>query len=248
MTRKLCTIVKPDFMFPLQISHLIKWGIWTYTLLSKAYSFNRIRCSCCSCSFITSLVEWRSNNTNCPINITGLVLKIRPGQSSPTKIRCECTRFIHTNDGLHNLCCTGWVSIRQVYVVEYFPFRNGRIQQLFFSTGMQNRFTPEQLGILASSALAYSIFELIIYSITLYITNIPTTLKTLDLLAYSGYKFAIIVTCILVMILFRKVGYYVTLIYCSLSLGFFLVKQRTRIDRRMKYFDFFFLLVAIVKS
>ncbi len=92
-----------------------------------------------------------------------------------------------------------------------------------FSAGMQNRFTPEQLGILASSALAYSIFELIIYSITLYITNIPTTLKTLDLLAYSGYKFAIIVTCILVMILFRKVGYYAALIYCSLSLGFFLV-------------------------
>jgi len=91
--------------------------------------------------------------------------------------------------------------------------------------GMQNRFTPEQLGILASSALAYSIFELIIYSITLYITNISTTLKTLDLLAYSGYKFAVIVTCILVMILFRKVGYYVTLIYCSLSLGFFLLRS-----------------------
>lgn len=89
---------------------------------------------------------------------------------------------------------------------------------------MQNRFTPEQLGILASSALAYSIFELIIYSLTLYITNIPTTLKTLDLLAYSGYKYAVIVTCILVMILFQRVGYYASLIYCSLSLGFFLVK------------------------
>jgi len=91
--------------------------------------------------------------------------------------------------------------------------------------GMQNRFTPEQLGILASSALAYSIFELIIYSITLYVTNISNTLKTLDLLSYAGYKFAIIVACILVMILFRKVGYYVTLIYCSLSLGFFLLRS-----------------------
>lgn len=104
---------------------------------------------------------------------------------------------------------------------------------------MQNRFTPEQLGILASSALAYSIFELIIYSITLYITNISTTLKTLDLLAYSGYKFAIIVTCILVMILFRKVGYYVSLIYCSLSLGFFLVNLFNDCERE-RNLNFFY--------
>ncbi|KAJ6637978.1 Protein YIF1B [Pseudolycoriella hygida] len=91
--------------------------------------------------------------------------------------------------------------------------------------GMQNRFTPEQLGMLASSALVCSIIELFVYWITLYITNIPTTLKTLDLLAYSGYKFPVIVTCVLVLILFRKVGYYVTLIYCSLSLGFFLLRS-----------------------
>lgn len=91
--------------------------------------------------------------------------------------------------------------------------------------GMQDRFSPEQLGILASSALAYTLFELIIYSITLYVTNIPTTLKTLDLLAYSGYKFAIIVTCILVSILFQRVGYYVTLLYCSLTLSCFLVRS-----------------------
>ena len=89
--------------------------------------------------------------------------------------------------------------------------------------GMQNRFTPEQLGIQASSALAYSIFELIIYLITLYIANIPTNLKTLDLVAFAGYKFVIIVACISVSLLFYSSGYYIALIYCSLSLGFFLV-------------------------
>lgn len=89
--------------------------------------------------------------------------------------------------------------------------------------GMQNRFSPEQLGILASSALAYSMLELIVYSITIYVANIPTKLKTLDLLAYSGYKFAIIVICILVSIAFQRVGYYSALIYCSISLGVFLV-------------------------
>lgn len=88
---------------------------------------------------------------------------------------------------------------------------------------MQDRFSPEQLGILASSALAYSLFELIIYSVTLYVANISTSLKTLDLLAFSGYKYSIINFCLLVSIIFSKSGYYVALAYSSFSLAFFLV-------------------------
>uniref|UniRef100_A0A0A1WEZ0 Protein YIF1B-B n=1 Tax=Zeugodacus cucurbitae TaxID=28588 RepID=A0A0A1WEZ0_ZEUCU len=90
--------------------------------------------------------------------------------------------------------------------------------------GLQNRFSPEQLGIQASSALAYSIFELVVYSITLYVVNIKTSLKTLDLLSFAGYKFVIIVTCLLVSTLFHGVGYYVALLYTSLTLGFFLLR------------------------
>lgn len=91
--------------------------------------------------------------------------------------------------------------------------------------GMQERFSPEQLGIQASSALAYSIVELIVYSITLYVTNIPTTLRTLDLLALSGYKYVIIVSILLWSILLQKMGYWMTLIYTGFSLGFFLVSK-----------------------
>jgi len=87
--------------------------------------------------------------------------------------------------------------------------------------GMQNRFSPEQLGIQASSALAYSIFEMMVYTITLYVANIPTNLKTLDLLAFSGYKFVIMVACVSSSIIFYKSGYYITLVYTCLSLGFF---------------------------
>lgn len=94
-----------------------------------------------------------------------------------------------------------------------------------FILGMQDRFSPEQLGIQASSALAYSIFELIIYSITLYVSGISTTLRTLDLLAFCGYKFAIIVAILLISILFSSAGYYLALIYCSLTVAFFLVSQ-----------------------
>ncbi|KAM7360697.1 yip1d-interacting factor 1 isoform 2-T2 [Cochliomyia hominivorax] len=90
--------------------------------------------------------------------------------------------------------------------------------------GLQKRFTPEKLSIEASSALASSIFELVVYSITLYVVNIKTSLKTLDLLAFSGYKFVTIVACLLVSTLFHGFGYYIALAYCSLSLGFFLLR------------------------
>lgn len=90
--------------------------------------------------------------------------------------------------------------------------------------GFQNRFSPEQLGIQASSALAYSIFELVIYTLALYIANIPTTLKTLDLLALTGYKYASIVSILLCSIFLRKAGYYISWIYASASLGFFLLR------------------------
>lgn len=99
------------------------------------------------------------------------------------------------------------------------------IKYLVNNLGMQNRFSPEITGIQASSALAYSIFELIIYTATLYITNIQTSLRTLDLLAYSGYKYVAISWCLLVSFLFKNTGYYVMLIYSSLALAFFMVSH-----------------------
>jgi protein transport protein YIF1 len=93
-----------------------------------------------------------------------------------------------------------------------------------FILGTQDRFSPEQLGIQASSALAYNIFELIIYTVTLYVTNISTSLRTLDLVAFSGYKYSIIVAILCASIMFGSTAYYVALIYCGASLAFFLVR------------------------
>jgi hypothetical protein len=45
------------------------------------------------------------------------------------------------------------------------------------------------LSIQASTALAWTVFEIIVELITVYITNIQTNLKTLDLVAYAGYKY-----------------------------------------------------------
>lgn len=89
--------------------------------------------------------------------------------------------------------------------------------------GLQKTFTPEKLSIHASSALAYCIVELIIYSVTLYIVNIKTNIRFLDLTAFAGYKFVTIVACLLSSTIFYGFGYYTMLCYSSLSLGFFLV-------------------------
>ncbi|XP_046434827.1 protein YIF1B-B isoform X1 [Neodiprion virginianus] len=91
--------------------------------------------------------------------------------------------------------------------------------------GTQERFTPEQLGILASSALAWGIMELLVHTITLYVMNMDTSLKTLDLLAYCGYKYVGINFALLVSLPFQRFGYYVVLAYFSVSLAFFLVRS-----------------------
>ncbi|XP_071453977.1 protein YIF1B-A [Hetaerina americana] len=90
--------------------------------------------------------------------------------------------------------------------------------------GTQNRFSPEMLGIQASSALAWSLVEIVVEFLTLYIANIKTNLKTLDLLAFAGYKYVGIIFAVLLSLLLRKAGYYIGLIYSSIALAFFLVR------------------------
>lgn len=89
---------------------------------------------------------------------------------------------------------------------------------------MQQRFTPEDLGKQSSTALAVLILELIVYTVVLYVTQIPSTLKWLDLLAYSGYKFVAMTTCIVIGILFNGFGYWLALLYCNAALAFFMTR------------------------
>lgn len=51
------------------------------------------------------------------------------------------------------------------------------------------RFTPEVLGMQASSALVWLIIEVLAILLTTYITNIHTALRKLDLIAFCGYKY-----------------------------------------------------------
>ncbi|XP_057337172.1 protein YIF1B [Microplitis mediator] len=93
------------------------------------------------------------------------------------------------------------------------------------SLGTQERFTPEQLGIIASSALAWGIIELLVHTISLYVMNLDTSLKTFDMLAYGGYKYVGINFAILLSLMFGRAGYFAILIYYSISLAFFLIRS-----------------------
>lgn len=55
--------------------------------------------------------------------------------------------------------------------------------------GIQNKFTPEQLGIQASSALGWFLFEIFLIYLSLQILSIKSTLKTFDIIAFCGYKY-----------------------------------------------------------
>lgn len=90
--------------------------------------------------------------------------------------------------------------------------------------GMQNRFTPEILGIQASSALAWMVFEILVELVVLYLMNIQTSLRTLDLVAFSGYKYVGIIFAVFVSLAFQKLGYYIALFYFSVTLIIFLLR------------------------
>lgn len=90
--------------------------------------------------------------------------------------------------------------------------------------GSQNRFSPEQLGMQASSAMGWSLVEIGILFIALYLTNTSSYIKMFDLIAFCSYKYVCMVAALLACISFQSVGYYAALGYCSLSLGFFLIR------------------------
>ncbi|XP_054714378.1 protein YIF1B-B-like [Uloborus diversus] len=90
--------------------------------------------------------------------------------------------------------------------------------------GSQNRFTPEQLGIQASSALGWSLVEIVLLFLALYVLNASSTLSVFDLISFCCYKYVCMVAVLIACICFSSLGYYVILAYSSLSLGFFLIR------------------------
>ncbi|CAF0900609.1 unnamed protein product [Adineta ricciae] len=91
--------------------------------------------------------------------------------------------------------------------------------------GTQDRFTPEQLGMHASSVLVWNIIEICVLCFTFYIFNVQSKLRTLDLIAYCGYKYVGMIAALSSYLLTHSLFVYrCSLLYVSLSLSYFLVK------------------------
>ncbi|XP_073405431.1 protein YIF1B isoform X2 [Dendrobates tinctorius] len=90
--------------------------------------------------------------------------------------------------------------------------------------GTQNNFSPEILGMQASSALAWLIVEVFAVLLSLYLVTVNTDLTTVDLVAFSGYKYVGMISGVLSGLLFGKTGYYIALSWCCVSIVFFMIR------------------------
>lgn len=94
--------------------------------------------------------------------------------------------------------------------------------------GVNEKFTPEQLGIQASSALAFLIIEILLTLVILQAMSLPSRPPLLHILALSSYKFVPMIAALLSGLFFHKFGYYISLCYGSITLFFFLLRSLHR--------------------
>lgn len=90
--------------------------------------------------------------------------------------------------------------------------------------GTQNRFSPEILGMQASSAFVWLIIEVLAVLLSLYLVTVNTDLTTIDLVAFSGYKYVGMIVGVLAGLLFGKTGYYLSLFWCCMSIFVFTIR------------------------
>jgi len=92
-----------------------------------------------------------------------------------------------------------------------------------FVMGASFKFTPEVLGITASSGLAVLAFEVIIIKFGFYLLN-SLTVPILDVIAYCGYKYVGIVITIIGGLLVGHLAYIVLMLLTSIFMAIFMVK------------------------
>jgi hypothetical protein len=91
--------------------------------------------------------------------------------------------------------------------------------------GYQEEFSPEKLGIVASSTLAWLVLEVGLIVLGLYLLNVATDYSFIDIVCYCGYKYLSMIAAMLAFIFTDSdmTAYYVVLAYMSCAVGFFLV-------------------------
>ena len=101
--------------------------------------------------------------------------------------------------------------------------------------GLRNAFSPDLLASTASSTLVWLILEIGIIYLTLTVMSINTSLTKWDILSFSSYKYVGIIVVLLTGLLLQSYGYYISLIYVSLALIWFLTRTlKLRIEPEVR--------------
>ncbi|XP_032083276.1 uncharacterized protein LOC116515388 isoform X2 [Thamnophis elegans] len=87
------------------------------------------------------------------------------------------------------------------------------------------RFSPDLLGLLGSSALAWLIVEVLAVLLGLYLAAVHTALTPIDLVVFSGYKYVGMVAGLLAGLVFGKPGYYMLLGWCCVAIFVFTIRS-----------------------
>lgn len=91
--------------------------------------------------------------------------------------------------------------------------------------GLQKRFSPEVLGMCASTAFVWVVIEVLALLLGLYLATVQSELSTFDLLAYCGYKYVGMIVAVIGGLIFGSNGYYIALAWASCSLMYFMVRS-----------------------
>ncbi|KAF2458110.1 YIF1-domain-containing protein [Lineolata rhizophorae] len=97
--------------------------------------------------------------------------------------------------------------------------------------GLRGAFHPELLGVIATTAFAIVIFEILGLKLGCYILSISNESQLLDLVAYSGYKFVGIIVTIVISEIINKGGGtggwagWIVFAYTFLANAFFLLRS-----------------------
>jgi len=96
--------------------------------------------------------------------------------------------------------------------------------------GFQKKFTPELLGIQASSALGWFVIEVVLIFIMMQVLSIKSALKTFDIMSFCGYKYFGMIFCLIGSLAFSTTGYTLVLGYMCLAITYFMVYIEYFID------------------
>ena len=97
------------------------------------------------------------------------------------------------------------------------------ILMLGICLGTQEKFSPEILGIHASSALGWFTIEVVVIFIMMQIFGIKSALKTFDIMSFCGYKYFGMILCLAVSLILPGTGYLIVLAYICIAITYFMV-------------------------